>query len=334
MTPHSRQCAAGAVLAALRATFGCVTKEGAAAAGKRGVSSISAWVPPSWPTQGEQQLFFWLFAAQDVPTERGWKCWKVLCYGVETQAAATGILGNTLPKELELRWRPCSIWGGAGWGSCPIKSKPETLQFNWELLPGVLSFKRIFGKGGKHFTAVKCQRSPFPTNPTLVCVYYWNFLCRTGPTLCSVTIPTEQTLSHILLGCPRAAQTLPAWIQTSCSRVSSSRDTILGHFLQNLYREWGREGGKKHKKTGWLFHFPEFSPGFSENTKIALTNSSFCQPNIWYLKKNTVPVKCDISAAFCYEVLSLTNLPEHTPEMWKVWIGPTGNGNLRVSGIS
>lgn len=47
MTPHSRQCAAGAVLAALRATFGCVTKEGAAAAGKRGVSSISAWVPPS-----------------------------------------------------------------------------------------------------------------------------------------------------------------------------------------------------------------------------------------------------------------------------------------------
>lgn len=57
VTPHSRQCAPGAVLAALRATFGSVTKEGAAAAGKCGVSSISAWVPPSWPREGEEQLF-------------------------------------------------------------------------------------------------------------------------------------------------------------------------------------------------------------------------------------------------------------------------------------
>lgn len=46
-------------------------------------------------------------------------------------------------------------------------------------------------------------------------------------------------------------------------------------------------------------------------------------------------VKCDISEAFGYEVLSLTNLPEHTLEAQRSdWIGPTGNGNIGVSGKS
>lgn len=93
---------------------------------------------------------FWFLPAQDLPTGRGWKWWKAPCNRAETQEGAnsseTGILGNTLPKELGFRWRPCSIWGGAGWGACPIKSKPETLQFHWKLLPAVLFFKRIFGK--------------------------------------------------------------------------------------------------------------------------------------------------------------------------------------------
>lgn len=93
VTPHSRQGAAGAVLAALRATFLSVTKKGAAAAGKCGVSSISAWVPPSWPREGEEQLFFWLLPAWDARTGRGWKCWKVVCNRGETQAAEMGILG-------------------------------------------------------------------------------------------------------------------------------------------------------------------------------------------------------------------------------------------------
>lgn len=63
-SPHSRQCAPGAVPAALAATSGSVTKEGAAAAGKCGVSSISARVPPSWSGEGEEQLFsFYLHGA-------------------------------------------------------------------------------------------------------------------------------------------------------------------------------------------------------------------------------------------------------------------------------
>lgn len=76
-SPHSRQCAPGAVPAALAATSGGVTKEGAAAAGKCGVSSISARVPPSWSGEGEelkprklqtvQQREFW-----EIPCPKSW----------------------------------------------------------------------------------------------------------------------------------------------------------------------------------------------------------------------------------------------------------------------
>lgn len=118
-------------------------------------------------------------------------CWKMWCeqhlcsgssflvwrgWGVETQEAAnssaTGVLGNTLPKELGFRWRPCSIWGEAGWGSCPIKPKPETLQFNWKLLPGVLLFKRLFGKKREENTSQLSNASKVNFQQTLhLCVF-------------------------------------------------------------------------------------------------------------------------------------------------------------------
>lgn len=88
--------------------------------------------------------------------------------------------------------------------------------------------------------------------------------------------------------------------------------SLLVKFVQGT-RQGGREEAQENRLA---FPLPRILPWFfSENTKIALTNSSFCQPNIWYLKKKTVPVKCDISEAFWYEVLSLTNLPQHTLEM-------------------
>lgn len=224
VTPHSRQCAPGAVLAVLRATFGSVTKEGAAAAGKCGVSSTSAWAPPSWP--GEEQLL--------ASTCTG--CWKVLCNTVETQEAAAGILGNTLPEELEFRWRPSSVWGGAGWGSCPKKSKPETLQFNWKLLPGVLFSKRILGKNREEKILQLSNASKVHFQPTLhLCVFILFilgiFLARLAPRCAQWQSPQNRRYPTSSWAVPDQHKMLPAWIQTSCSRVSNSRDTIWGHFL-------------------------------------------------------------------------------------------------------
>lgn len=284
-TPHSRQRAPGAVLAALTATFGSVIKAGAAAAGKCGVSSTSAGLPPSWPREGEEQLFgFWnveKFCAINWNSGRcnrnfgKYPAWRA---GIQMEAQAG------FEEELD-------------GGSCPIKSKPETLQFNWKLLPGVLFFKRILGKKREEKISQLSNASKVLFQWTLhLCVFILFilgiFLAGLAPRCAQWQSPQHRRYPTSSWAVPDQHKYSQHGSKTSCSRVSNSRDTILGSLLVKFaqgMRQGGREEGQENRLA---FPLPRNSPlVFHRTQRLLWPNSCFCQPNRWYLKKKDIACK-------------------------------------------
>lgn len=172
---------------------------------------------------------FWLLPARDLPTGRDGKIEKFHAIDLKPRKLQQEFWEIPCPKSWNSDGGPAVFEEELDGASCPINQKhsSSTGNFSLKYSPSRGSLGR---KGKKIFHGCQMPAKPISNKPcTCVCLFL-EFCLQDWPHAVLSDNPHGTDVIPHPLGL-RAAQMLPAWIQTSCSRVSNSRDTNWGHFL-------------------------------------------------------------------------------------------------------